>query len=430
MAVSRRTRIVRRRRHPAGPRGPARRRRRDRAPGDAARGSASSSRSPAARCRTRCARCARRAVRLPAAYVQPGTGARCRPRPPAAGPSRRTSSRWLLIDPKMGACQMTSRIVQATIAIQTFVDRCFLGFEPEVSPTMATDGRWDQWKWMKAYRLWEANRKVFLFPENWVEPELRRDKSFAFKELEDELLQTELTEDSARDAFLNYIDKLDQVANLDITGVHWQDGGGTGRGAVPRRWAHRRPGAACLFLPSLRPPRRALDSMVQGRARSQERASGAVHVRPPHLPRLARVPRAEARRRDIDRDPFPWRGRHRRRLSAHASPPAWRFRNCATANGRPRRSRPSSWMRSTRPISRRGSHGHRSTCAGSRPTSTCISRTSMPATIRGIRRRLRIPRMPRLSRACVGRRPTADRRRSTAWRFVPHATSRSTASMR
>lgn len=163
-------------------------------------------------------------------YVQPGTGGL-----PASPTGRWTKPTdvfaFLLIDPKMGACQMTSRIVQLTIAIQTYVDRCFLGFEPEVSPTMAADGRWDQWKWMKAYRLWEANRKVFLFPENWVEPELRRDKSFAFKELEDELLQSEMTEDSARDSFLNYIDKLDQVANLDVTGVHWQDGEGTGRGA-------------------------------------------------------------------------------------------------------------------------------------------------------------------------------------------------------
>jgi len=29
------------------------------------------------------------------------------------------------------------------------------------------------WQWRKRYRVWEANRKVFLYPENWVEPELR-----------------------------------------------------------------------------------------------------------------------------------------------------------------------------------------------------------------------------------------------------------------
>ena len=35
---------------------------------------------------------------------------------------------------------------------------------------------------MKRYRVWEANRKVFLLPENWLEPELRDDKSPFFKE--------------------------------------------------------------------------------------------------------------------------------------------------------------------------------------------------------------------------------------------------------
>jgi hypothetical protein len=29
------------------------------------------------------------------------------------------------------------------------------------------------WEWGKNYRVWEANRKVFLYPENWIEPELR-----------------------------------------------------------------------------------------------------------------------------------------------------------------------------------------------------------------------------------------------------------------
>jgi hypothetical protein len=29
------------------------------------------------------------------------------------------------------------------------------------------------WKWRKNYRLWDANRRIFLYPENWIEPELR-----------------------------------------------------------------------------------------------------------------------------------------------------------------------------------------------------------------------------------------------------------------
>ena len=30
-----------------------------------------------------------------------------------------------------------------------------------------------EWEWLKRYRVWDANRKIFLYPENWIEPELR-----------------------------------------------------------------------------------------------------------------------------------------------------------------------------------------------------------------------------------------------------------------
>ncbi len=27
-----------------------------------------------------------------------------------------------------------------------------------------------EWEAVKNYRVWEANRKVFLYPDNWIEP--------------------------------------------------------------------------------------------------------------------------------------------------------------------------------------------------------------------------------------------------------------------
>jgi hypothetical protein len=71
---------------------------------------------------------------------------------------------------------------------------------------------------MKNYRVWEANRKVFLYPENWIEPELRDDKTPFFKDLETELLQNELTDQTVETALVNYLYKLDEVARLDIRG--------------------------------------------------------------------------------------------------------------------------------------------------------------------------------------------------------------------
>ena len=33
--------------------------------------------------------------------------------------------------------------------------------------------RSDRWEWMKRYRIWDADRRIFLYPENWLEPEPR-----------------------------------------------------------------------------------------------------------------------------------------------------------------------------------------------------------------------------------------------------------------
>ncbi|HLQ25409.1 MAG TPA: IPT/TIG domain-containing protein [Acidiferrobacterales bacterium] len=127
---------------------------------------------------------------------------------------------YFLIDVEMGSCMQTSRIVQASAAIQLFVQRVLINLEPDISPS-AVDVR--IWKWMKNYRVWQANREVFLYPENWIEPTLRDDKTPFFKELETELQQNPVTPDTVEQAFLNYLEKLDQIARLDVRGIYWQN---------------------------------------------------------------------------------------------------------------------------------------------------------------------------------------------------------------
>jgi hypothetical protein len=130
---------------------------------------------------------------------------------------------YFLIDIEMNSCMLTSRIKQAISSVQLFVQRCRLKLEPGVSPDEIEPGRWE---WMKHYRIWEANRKVFLYPENWIEPELRDDKTPFFRDLETELLQNELTEETVERALASYLYQLDEVARLDIRAFCKQDDGG------------------------------------------------------------------------------------------------------------------------------------------------------------------------------------------------------------
>jgi hypothetical protein len=158
---------------------------------------------------------------------------------------------YYLLDVEMSSCMLTSRLVQASGSAQLFVQRCFMGLEPEVEVVAEgekADSAWRWWKWMRKYRVWEANRKVFLWPENWIEPELRKDKSQFFRDLEDELLQNDITQYTSETAIQNYLSKLDGVAQLEIAGFYHEDDGdnaivhvfGRTKGAEPHFYYYRR----------------------------------------------------------------------------------------------------------------------------------------------------------------------------------------------
>ena len=125
-----------------------------------------------------------------------------------------------LIDVQMESKVASSRIVQAHGTIQTFVERSRMGLEPQSAADSADSG-WEQWAWMKNYRVWEANRKVFVYPENWIEPELLDDKSTLFTALEDQLLQNEVTDDTTEEAFIRYLEGLDELAFLEVVACYY-----------------------------------------------------------------------------------------------------------------------------------------------------------------------------------------------------------------
>ncbi|OCK76022.1 hypothetical protein K432DRAFT_429013 [Lepidopterella palustris CBS 459.81] len=123
---------------------------------------------------------------------------------------------FFLIDVQMTPPVETSRIKQAIATVQVFIQRCFLGLEKDIDPSQLDRTRWD---WMSRYRVWEANRKVFLYPENWIDPTLRDDKSPFFLKLESELLQKDLTPDIITSALRNFLYSVNEVANMEITAL-------------------------------------------------------------------------------------------------------------------------------------------------------------------------------------------------------------------
>src|SRR6185503_16288249 len=155
---------------------------------------------------------------------------------------------YYLLDVEMCACQLTSRLVQASGSVQLLVQRCMMGLEAQVEVDEETDSAWRWWDWMRKFRLWGANREVFLWPENWLEPELKPDRSQFFRELETEIQQNELNRDAVEAAFAAYLEKLDGVAQLEPAGFYQDDNGGDPvihvfartKGAEPHLYYHRR----------------------------------------------------------------------------------------------------------------------------------------------------------------------------------------------
>jgi|GEM_PF-2546508 len=132
----------------------------------------------------------------------------------------------LLVDVNMGSEAKTSKVKEAISAIQLYLHRYFVNLE---SVDLKAPGdredlkRW--WTWMRNYRVWEANRKVFLYPENYIRPELRDTKSPIFKKLEEALMQGEITDELVTGAFYNYLEEFAKVGNLKITGANVHDEG-------------------------------------------------------------------------------------------------------------------------------------------------------------------------------------------------------------
>ena len=124
---------------------------------------------------------------------------------------------YFLIDPGMEPVVLTSRLRLALSSLQTFVQRCLLNLEPEVDPSALNA---DLWQWMKQYRVWQANREIFLFPENWLQPEFRDDKTELYQQLESTLLQGDITNDRAEDAFFAYLKGLESIARLEIVTIY------------------------------------------------------------------------------------------------------------------------------------------------------------------------------------------------------------------
>ncbi|TDC94554.1 neuraminidase-like domain-containing protein [Actinomadura sp. 7K507] len=124
---------------------------------------------------------------------------------------------YLLIDVETSGCDTTSPIAQGITSIQMYMQRVRLGLEAGASAEKIREKWWD---WISTYRMWEANRRVFLYPENYIEPSLRKGATPEFRSLIDELLQGRLDEERVAQSVTNYFHAFEGLAELEHVGAY------------------------------------------------------------------------------------------------------------------------------------------------------------------------------------------------------------------
>jgi hypothetical protein len=120
-------------------------------------------------------------------------------------------SDYLLIDLEMCGCDTTSLIAQGIASLHAYMMNARMNLEPGVTRVLVPES-W--WSWLSAYRMWEANRKIYLYPENYVDPELLRGASPIYDEFKDEILQNEIDEPHVAEAYTGYFTRLAEQSNL------------------------------------------------------------------------------------------------------------------------------------------------------------------------------------------------------------------------
>ncbi|HCL4435496.1 TPA: hypothetical protein N2F56_003051 [Salmonella enterica] len=131
---------------------------------------------------------------------------------------------YLLIDPLVTNDVQTSRVAQAMSSIQQYINSIALNMEPGYN-TQALDAtqlkRWNNGA--DQYAVWGGYVELDSYPENYIDPTLRQDQTSCFNDLITQLNQKTVSNDSAQQAVMGYLNQFEQVANLTIVSGYTTD---------------------------------------------------------------------------------------------------------------------------------------------------------------------------------------------------------------
>ncbi|WP_118984348.1 neuraminidase-like domain-containing protein [Photorhabdus sp. CRCIA-P01] len=133
---------------------------------------------------------------------------------------------YLLLDIMVSAKVNTSRVAMATNTLQQYINRISLNIEKGLFMTVEESENWQEFA--NRYNYWSADRMLRTYPESYLEPMLRLNKTEFFFQLESSLNQGKITEESVQQAVLGYLNNFEDVSNLEVI-ASYEDGVDTTR---------------------------------------------------------------------------------------------------------------------------------------------------------------------------------------------------------
>ncbi|OJJ14102.1 hypothetical protein BKI52_44045 [marine bacterium AO1-C] len=132
-------------------------------------------------------------------------------------------SEHLLTDVAVSSQVSTSPVKFAISAYQTLINRTLQGLEEDLKITSHEAEL--IWEWSKHYRTWEANRKVYLYPENYLDPQLLSGASGLYKKFVGDINAAKINEDTIEQAYKAYLNDWVHLQQMEIIEARFAEGG-------------------------------------------------------------------------------------------------------------------------------------------------------------------------------------------------------------
>lgn len=122
----------------------------------------------------------------------------------------------LRMDPLDSFAVQTTPVAEAVSCAQQFIHAAYRKLEPGYEEEEFSKGDLQTWELYSNYPDWAAVQMIGCYPENYINPYVRRRQTSLFKALADNLNQTRLSADTVLLALQDYLQEFEQICNLDV----------------------------------------------------------------------------------------------------------------------------------------------------------------------------------------------------------------------